>query len=126
MAVVADSSVWIEWLLTGPGSERYDEIFATPEALIVPAITIYEVVRWSLAKRDDEVAKAATELMRRGTVVPLDADIAAAAAMFAHDRRLAMADAIILATANAFGAEVWTQDADFAAIAGVRYFPKMT
>ncbi len=124
MAVLADTSVWIEWLLTGAGSERYDVVFATPESLIVPTITIYEVIRWSLARRDDETAKAAAELLRRGIVVTLDADLAAEAAVIAHELRLAMADAIILATARAHGAELWTQDADFAAIPGVRYFPK--
>jgi toxin FitB len=32
-----------------------------------------------------------------------------------------MADSIILATARAYGALVWTQDADFKEINGVRY-----
>ncbi len=32
-----------------------------------------------------------------------------------------MADSIMLATARAFGATLWTQDADFEAIPDVRY-----
>ena len=35
-----------------------------------------------------------------------------------------MADSIILATATFYGATLWTQDKDFAAIEGVRYIPK--
>jgi predicted nucleic acid-binding protein len=35
-----------------------------------------------------------------------------------------MADSIILATAGARGATLWTQDKDFAAIEGVKYIAK--
>jgi predicted nucleic acid-binding protein len=35
-----------------------------------------------------------------------------------------MADSIILATAQLHNATIWTQDADFKGIAGVKYFPK--
>jgi len=35
-----------------------------------------------------------------------------------------MADSIVLATAKAFDAILWTQDSDFKNIAGVKYFPK--
>lgn len=48
----------------------------------------------------------------------------AEAARLAAQTGLAMADAIVLATARVHGAELWTQDADFAGLAGVRYFPK--
>ena len=126
MAVVVDSSVWIEWLLTGPGSHRYEPVMAAPEALIVPGIVIFEVMRWTLANVDDEAAQAAAELMTRGLVVPLDAGLSFAAALVARETRLAMADSIILATTRAHGAELWTQDADFAAIPGVRYFAKLS
>ena len=36
-----------------------------------------------------------------------------------------MADGIILATARRTGATLWTQDADFEGIAGIRYFAKL-
>jgi predicted nucleic acid-binding protein len=35
-----------------------------------------------------------------------------------------MADSFILATAKEFEATIWTQDADFKNIDGVKYFPK--
>ena len=37
---------------------------------------------------------------------------------------LAMADSLTYATAQNAGAELWTQDAHFDGLAGVRYFPK--
>ena len=38
--------------------------------------------------------------------------------------RLPMADSIILATAQAYDATLWTQDVDFEGVAGVRYVHK--
>jgi toxin FitB len=35
-----------------------------------------------------------------------------------------MADSIMLATAEAYDAILWTQDVDFENLAGVKYFPK--
>jgi toxin FitB len=37
------------------------------------------------------------------------------------EERLPLADSVILATARARSATVWTQDADFRDLAGVRY-----
>jgi predicted nucleic acid-binding protein len=40
------------------------------------------------------------------------------------EHNLPMADSIILATAKEFDATLWTQDADFKNINGVKYFSK--
>lgn len=42
---------------------------------------------------------------------------------FAADAKLPMADAVMLATARALGVALWTRDADFAEIEGVRHVP---
>jgi len=41
-----------------------------------------------------------------------------------HEAKLPMADSLMLATARQFDAVLWTQDADFADIPGVRYVAK--
>ena len=46
------------------------------------------------------------------------------AAKLSLDFKLPMADSLILATAQAHGATLWTQDGDFEGVAGVRYMPK--
>ena len=43
------------------------------------------------------------------------------AAALSVDLKLPLADSIILATARKYSAELWTQDADFEGIEGVRY-----
>jgi len=62
--------------------------------------------------------------MQQGKIVDLDSSIALSAAKRSIEYGLPMADAIILATAQAHGAVIWTQDADFRNIKGVKYFPK--
>ncbi len=89
---------------------------------MVPTISIYEVFRRLLREpggEDDALRVVAA--MQRGRLVDLGAELALDAARTAHELRLLMADAVILATARASGATLWTQDADFEGIAGVRY-----
>ena len=62
--------------------------------------------------------------MQRGRLVDLDAETALDAARTAHESKLPMADAMILAMARASGATLWTQDSDFEGIAGVRFVRK--
>ena len=56
----------------------------------------------------------------------MNAPIALVAARLGLTHRLPMADSIILATARAFEATLWTQDADFEGMDGVSYRPART
>ena len=53
--------------------------------------------------------------MRSGVLVELDDRLALEAAELSIETKLALADSIILATAHAHDAELWTQDSDFKA-----------
>jgi predicted nucleic acid-binding protein len=64
--------------------------------------------------------------MQQGTVVDLDARLALSAARVSLESRLPMADSIVLATARVHDATLWTQDADFEGLAGVRYRARRT
>jgi toxin FitB len=123
--VVADTSVWIEWLTDGLRAAAYAEVFADPsERVLVPSICIYEVARWYLSRQREKDAQTAAIEMQQLPVIELSSKLARDAALFSVEHRIAMADAIIFATAQARGAELWTQDADFAGLPGVRLFPK--
>jgi len=63
--------------------------------------------------------------MSLGTIADLTLEIALESAQLSTEFKLAMADSMILATARANQATLWTQDADFKDIAGVEYFPKV-
>jgi predicted nucleic acid-binding protein len=62
--------------------------------------------------------------MYHGQVVSLTGVLAVDAAYLSKHLSLPMADSIILATANAHNATLWTQDKDFATIEGVKYIAK--
>jgi toxin FitB len=62
--------------------------------------------------------------MKLGRVVDLDYKLAVTAARISLKEKLPMADSIILATAREYGATLWTQDAHFEGIAGVRFYAK--
>jgi len=90
----------------------------------VPSITIYEVFKTVLRQRNESDALQAAALMLQGSVIDLSAPISIFAAKISLGEKMPMADSIILATARLYQATVWTEDADFEAIAGVQYVPK--
>ena len=73
-----------------------------------------------------EEALEVVAAMRGGVVVDLDDRLALEAAELSVETKLALADSIVLATARAHDAELWTQDADFERLPGVRYRPRKT
>ena len=92
--------------------------------MIVPSISIYEVFKRTLQQRDEAMALQVVALMAQGQVVELDQTLAITAAKISHDLKIPMADSIILATARAYQAILWTQDADLKGIEGVEYINK--
>lgn len=120
---VVDSSGWLEYFADGPGAGFFASAVEDTGALVVPVIALYEVFKRMLAQRGERDALRAAAQMRQGRVVDLDAATALDAARLSLAHRLAMADSLILATARRFNAVLWTQDADFEGMEGVRYVP---
>ncbi len=118
---VVDSSGWLEYFADGPNARFFAPAIQRPAELLVPTISLYEVFKRVLQQRDETDALHAAAVMQQGRVVDLDSAIALAAAKFSSETRLPMADSVMLATARAFEATLWTQDADFEAIEGVKY-----
>lgn len=126
MRAVLDSSAWIECLTKGPGAPHFSPILARAEELFVPAICITEVTRWLLRVRGRDDALLAAAIMRQARVVPLDADIAVAAAELGFAHGLPLADSLIYATARLRDATLWTQDDHFNDLPKVKYYPKLS
>jgi len=62
--------------------------------------------------------------MKQGQVVDLTTSLAMAAANVSVTESLPLADSVIFATARAYQAVLWTQDADFKGKENVRYVAK--
>ena len=121
---VVDSSAWLEYFADGPNAEAFAEPLRDITALVVPAVTIYEVFKVVCRQRGEDAALQAAALMQQGTVIELSASLAMSAAKTSLDLKLPMADSIILVTARLYNAQLWTQDEHFRDVDGVRFFPK--
>jgi predicted nucleic acid-binding protein len=80
---------------------------------------IYEVVKKLKLTSSETVVDRFLSQAYRGQQMELDASIAIAAAQISIRHRLAMADAIIYATAESAGAQLVTSDTDFHDLPGV-------
>ena len=119
--VVVDSSGWIEVFTDGPQADHFLALMAQDAALVVPAISIFEVFKWVLREHGEAQAIQAAAAMQRGQVVDLDSRLALAAAQLSHALQLPMADSIILATARDRRARLHTMDSDFRGMADVEW-----
>jgi toxin FitB len=116
--VLVDSSGWVEFLGDGPLAEKFAPHFEREERLIVPTIVLYEVYKKLLAAHGSTAADRLLSAALRAQVLPLDERRALIAARISLDRRLAMADAIIYATAQDAGAHLVTSDTHFRGLPG--------
>lgn len=117
-----DSCGWLEFFTGGPLGDRYgEELSGDPGETLVPTIVLYEVYKFLLRTSSEETAIRCTAHMTQGRVVDLDATLAIESAEMSARQRLAMADAIVYATARKHGAEIFTSDVDLKGLEGVTY-----
>jgi toxin FitB len=122
---VVDSSAWLEYFGDGPNASEFAPAIENLDELVVPSLTLYEVFKRTHQIADESVALDAAAVMMQGKVVELNAMLALDAARLTLDTGLAMADAVILATARADDAVLWTQDAHFDGLENVEFRPKV-
>jgi predicted nucleic acid-binding protein len=121
---LVDSSAWLEYFANGPNASFFAPPLEDVDKLLVPTICLLEVFKRVLQQRDESAALRAVAQMQTGKVVDLDRALALSAAKLSLDTKLPLADSVILATARAHHATIWTQDADFSKIPGVQYAAK--
>ncbi len=121
---VVDSSAWLSYFAGDANAVAFSRPVEKIEKLLVPSITLTEVFKCILRQRGEDFALEAIAHMEQGKVIPLNASLAIDAAQYGVDLKLPLADSIIYATAQKYDAVVWTQDADFKSLDGVKYFSK--
>jgi len=120
---VVDSSAWLEYFADGPNADVFAEAIESSEDLVVPAITVFEVFKRVAQQRGERAALGYVGVLLRSPVVDVTAELSVEAARLGLRLGLPMAESLILATARAHGATLWTQDADFDGVDGVRFVP---
>ena len=121
---VVDSSGWVEYFANGVNAKFFTPPVQDLENLLVPSICLYEVFKRLTLDLGEENALQAVGVMSYGRIMDLDRKIAIDAARISIERKLAMADSIILASAREYDATLWTQDAHFKGMEGVKYIEK--
>ena len=121
--IVVDSSGWIEFFTDGRLANEYALRLRHLPSVITPVIVLYEVYKRLKRDLSEDDALVAVSAMQRSHVVVVTQDLALSAADLSLEHGLAMADAIVLATARQFRAELVTSDRDFEGIDGVIYLP---
>jgi toxin FitB len=121
---IVDSCGWLEYAVSGPNANFFTPAIENVTGLLVPTVTIFEVYKRAVQIGNERTAKEIVAVMLQGTIVDLDTSIALEAAALSLELGLPMADSIVLATARLRNASLWTQDAHFRGIEGVRYVEK--
>jgi predicted nucleic acid-binding protein len=123
-ANLVDSSGWIEYFTNSANADFFASPIEDRENLVVASLSLLEVFKWVLREQGETAALQATALMQQGEIVDLDATLALHSAKLGVQLKLPLADSVLYATAQVFGATLWTQDAHFEGLPGVRYTPK--
>lgn len=113
--VLVDSSGWLEYITSDTKADLFDPYLRRDggRPIIVPSIVLYEVRKILLIRSAAAVADQFVSQALLHTVVPIDQNIALSAAAMSIQMGLAMADALIYATAETLGAELVTTDVHF-------------
>src|ERR687892_701442 len=98
---VVDSSGWLEYFADAPNAGFFASAIENIAELVVPSLSLYEVLKRVLQQRGEDEALQAVGVMAQDQVVDLDMEMAINAAKISVELRLPMADSIILATARA-------------------------
>ena len=121
---VVDSSAWLEYFADGPNASVFAKPIEATRSLIVPSLSLFEVIKRVSQQRNEDEALRAIAVMEQGRIVDLDRATALEAARLSILHGISMADSVMLATAQRSRATLWTQDSDFDGLPGTRYYAR--
>lgn len=122
---LVDTSAWIEWLTGSPTGEKLAEQLPDQADWLVPTMVQLELAKWLNREVGEDKADQVIAFTQVCRVVPLDTEIALAAAEVCRVHKLATADAIIFATARAHHAVLLTCDRHFDGLPGITLLEKI-
>ena len=105
-------------------AKNYAPFLADSANLVVPTLVQYELYKWGLREKDEAAALDVIGLTEACLVRAIDTRIALSAADLSARHKLAMADAIVYATALSVGGKLLTSDAHFEGLPDVVYWKK--
>ena len=121
--MLIDSYGWIEYFTDGPLADRYAPYIEEADEgnTITPTIVLYEVYKKIKGGRGEGEALEAYAQLSRTRIIPLTESLAMRAADISLEFKLGMADAIIVATAEAYDAVIVTSDKHLRGLRNVEF-----
>lgn len=110
MTVLLDSSAWFEYFFGTEKGEKVREILASNEEIVVSQINLIEIYSKYLKNAPAEAEEKKNFLLSRSELIDVNKEISLAASKLKAEKNLALADAIIAATALKYGARIITTD----------------
>lgn len=123
--VLVDTSAWIEWLTASETGAKVVGHLPEQAEWVVPTMVQLELTKWLTREVGEEKSDQVIAFTQVCQVVALDTEIALGAAEACRMHKLATADAIIFATAQAKGAKLLTCDGHFDGLPGVTLIEKI-
>lgn len=123
--VLVDTSAWIEWLIGSLTGDKLAPHLPEQADWLVPTMVQLELSKWLTREVGEDKADQVIAFTQVCQVVPLDTEIALAAAEACRNHKLATADAIMFATARSRGATLLTCDKHFEGLPGVTLIEKI-
>ena len=120
-----DTSAWIEWLIGSPTGEAVAKHLPEQSEWLVPTMVQLELAKWLVREVGEDKADQVIAYTQLCHVVPLDTEIALAAAEACRIHKLPTADAIVFASARAYDADLITCDQHFDGLPGVILIEKI-
>jgi len=121
---LVDTSAWVEWLVGSASGTAIAPELPARTRWLVPTIVQLELAKWLTREVGEDKADQVIAFTETCIVADLDTPIALAAADLCARHKLATADAIVYATALAYGADLLICDRHFEDLPGVRIVPK--
>ncbi|QIG47720.1 type II toxin-antitoxin system VapC family toxin [Nordella sp. HKS 07] len=122
---LVDTSAWIEWLIGSPTGKLVAKHLPEQSDWLVPTMIQLELAKWLVREVGEDKADQVIAFTQLCHIVPLDTELALAAAEACLTHKLATADAIVFATARTHGADLITCDAHFGSLPGVTLIEKI-
>ena len=121
---VVDTSAWVEALLGSSAGTKVRDELPDLDQWLAQTIVLFELEKWVTREIGEGEAETVEAYADHCVVADLDTRIALSAADLSARHKLAAADAIVYATAQAYGADVLTCDGHFQDLPGVHFIPK--
>ena len=121
MTVLIDSWAWIEYFKGSPLAAKAKEIIESSQKILLSTINVGEIYHFLLKNKPDEAEILIKFVLSSSFVIPLDSSIALKAAKIKYDKKIGLADSIVIATAEENNAKILTGDEDFKDMENVIY-----